>query len=93
MSNAQSLYWLSFCDPDMPKGHAFLGVAIVHAFDFEGAVQEAWNLGINPGGEVMGFPIPSVVDNLVREDTGRLLSKEKAETLSATLQSALSVKH
>src|SRR5579872_5489004 len=41
-------YWLSFADEE--KG--FLGVAIVRARSIDEAITRAWELGINPGGEV-----------------------------------------
>ncbi len=45
-------WWLSFAEPGvMPN---FLGVAIVEAKDFAGAVRLCHELGINPGGEVQG---------------------------------------
>ena len=44
-------YWLSFAGP-RPK--RFLGVAIVEAESYDQAVQKAWELEINPGGNVLG---------------------------------------
>ena len=51
-------WWLSFADGNRPKGRQFLGVAIVQAYSFPIAVGVAHMLGINPGGEVMGYPVP-----------------------------------
>ncbi len=52
--------WLSFLDPHKPSGQRFLGVAIVEVPASEtpeemaeAAIQKAWSLGINPGGEVI----------------------------------------
>lgn len=51
----KSLWWLSFADPDLPRGRQFLGVVVVRADDMKDAMQKAWRLGINPGGEVKGY--------------------------------------
>lgn len=48
-------WWLSFADDT-----GFLGVAIVQASLMELAVSQAHSLGINPGGEVFGHPVPEV---------------------------------
>jgi hypothetical protein len=69
-----SLFWLSFCDDERPKGSQFLGVAIVHGIDPIDAVGAAWALGINPGGQVA---VAEVVEVPVRF-RGRLLSREEA---------------
>ena len=63
----QGMY-LSFADET-----GFLGGAFIPAADIVEAVQKAWELGINPGGEVMGMgpgPLPPA------EWVGRLLSRE-----------------
>lgn len=52
-------WWLSFVDPGRPEGDRFLGVAIVPGGNVIQASQFAWTLGINPGGQVAGFPLPS----------------------------------
>lgn len=55
-------YWLSFADPDLPKGSQFLGVCIVEVDSAHNsvkatadAVAKAREVGANPGGEVQGF--------------------------------------
>src|SRR3974390_101678 len=48
-------FWLSFSDPDAPRGKRFLGVAIVDMDTEASAVEiirHTWKLGINPGGAV-----------------------------------------
>jgi hypothetical protein len=40
------LYWLSFADPDKPKGEQFLGVSIVRVTKAE-AINEALDLAMN----------------------------------------------
>lgn len=62
-------WWLSFADPDKKNG--FLGVVIVEASCFGEAVDLAWDMGINPGGEVRGYVIESIdqryLNRLVRQ--------------------------
>jgi hypothetical protein len=74
------MYWLSFCDGDLPKGQQFLGVAIVRGSNLEEAVSEAWRLGINPGGEVLSMEI--LVKNYSKipiECIDKLLSLEEVK--------------
>lgn len=68
--NPPALWWMSFCDPDKPKGQQFLGVAIVEAPGFIHAHQKTWSLGINPGGEIQA----SQVEDVPAEYRNRLLS-------------------
>lgn len=70
-----SHFWLSFCDPARPAGEQFLGVAIIAAEDFENAVMRAHELGINPGGEVRGLPVPADSVERVFPHSERLLSR------------------
>ena len=51
------MFWLSFADPNLPKGNQFLGACIVDGDTFEQSVKESIKLGINPGGEVVGLNI------------------------------------
>ena len=71
-------HWLSFCDDDKPKGQQFLGVAIVRGRDFLIAVERAHMLGINPGGQVMGMPIP---DEVAPDIVDRMLSRREVIAL------------
>lgn len=47
------LWWLSFASEEAP-----LGIAIVEAMSCEQAIGRAHDLGINPGGEVLGLAVP-----------------------------------
>lgn len=76
-SKPQGLWWLSFCDVDKPAGEQFLGVAIVRAGGPVSAMQRAWDLGINPGGEVMNYQLPDDAAARVRPYMDRLLSREE----------------
>ena len=68
-------WWMSFCDPDKPKGEQFIGVAIVVAPGFMHAHQRAWSLGINPGGEIQAFH----VEGIDAHYHDRLLSRAELE--------------
>jgi hypothetical protein len=88
MCSEQPLWWLSFVDrsqsapreEQVPGGGGFLGVAIVHADDPEDAVQRAWELGCNPGGEVAILG-PGPPDAFPPEVQDRLLTAEEASAL------------
>lgn len=72
----QGMY-LSFADET-----GFLGGVFVPAVDVVEAAQMAWDLGINPGGEVMGIgpgPLPGP------EWVGRLLSQEDIDEFDRQL--------
>jgi len=67
----KGLWWLSFAD----ALRGFLGVAIVEAHGFIGAIVETLKMDLNPGGEVKGCPLPQ--DFQVPEEAkNRLLSEE-----------------
>ena len=53
MKKPEVWWWLSFASE---KG--FLGVVIMHGGGMAEAVQNAWSMNLNPGGEVQGVPIP-----------------------------------
>jgi rRNA maturation protein Nop10 len=54
----ENMWWLSFCDPSLPKGKQFIGAVIVHARDFNEALTDCTIHECNPHGEVKGVPIP-----------------------------------
>ncbi len=53
-----SVFWMSFCDPNLPEGKQFLGVTILRASSLEDAILRSWELKANPGGEVQLLEIP-----------------------------------
>jgi hypothetical protein len=69
---ADKLWWLSFAGDG-----GNLGVAVVAARNFGSAIAEAYRLGINPGGEVMGFECPPDCDEAKVLGVGRLISPEE----------------
>lgn len=78
-------FWLSFADPGKPRGSQFLGVVIVLAPDFLGAVRKAHALGLNPGGEVRGYPMPAPPEPKHRD---RLLLPGSADLLEIGVSTA-----
>jgi hypothetical protein len=78
LARPEQWFWLSFADPNKPPGSQFLGVAIVQGGGMGEAIQNAWTMGINPGGEVQAIPIPEehVPDEQYRR---RLMPKKELE--------------
>jgi hypothetical protein len=80
MSQPEVYWWLSFCDPDLPKGNQFKGVIVVKAHGLTDALTKCNAMMINPGGEVSGFEIPDSEEartRLVPEVLNRLISLEE----------------
>lgn len=68
-------WWLSYA------AEKFLGAVIVEAAGFPEAVGVVNSLGVNPGGEVRGFQIPSDAPEVADEWMNRLLSLEDVKNL------------
>jgi tRNA nucleotidyltransferase (CCA-adding enzyme) len=77
------LWYMSFADPERPRGTQFLGAIIVQAPTFPAAVTRSHKLGINPGGAVMGGQVPPDL-TIAPEWRDRLLNKEEATAAAAT---------
>jgi hypothetical protein len=82
-------YYLSFADPNKPKGTQFLGAIVIEASDAKDAIWRTHLIGENPGGEVMTWEIDILPPEEYR---ARLLSLEdiravgKAITGKSTLR-------
>ena len=75
-------YWLSFKDPDKPQGQQFLGACAVEADSLEVAIMRAWQLGINPGGEVAHIKVPKRLEkNIPRYGLNRLITKAELNAM------------
>lgn len=46
------LYWIPFTDPEAPIGEKLMGVIVIESDSIEEALEEAYMMGINPGGMV-----------------------------------------
>jgi hypothetical protein len=68
-------WWLSFIKPGVER----LGVCIVQGRDIYDAVQKAWALGVNPGGEVMGLKFPGPEYLPKPEYRNRFMKQAEAE--------------
>ncbi len=79
---AKQWWWLSFADGRFPKGSQFLGSAIVPGTSIFVAASVAREARINPGGEVLGLPIPAEVLVMI-DDKHRfkLLSRAESEAV------------
>jgi hypothetical protein len=79
-------WWLSFAGEDGSRG-----VAVVQGRDMATATQAAWDLGCNPGGEVLGLELSD--DLFPTEDNrNRLLPPAEARELVAALHRLTSQK-
>lgn len=56
------VFWMSFADPDKPKGEQFLGVIITRALGAAHAMVKTHQLGINPGGEIYCIALEDASD-------------------------------
>lgn len=75
-------FWLSFADPDRPKGTQFLGACLVQGTSFMDAIQQAHMTGLNPGGEVQGFEVPQErLSNVKPKWCNRLLTRSECEEM------------
>lgn len=66
------LFWLSFS-----KDGKNAGVAIVEGDDMIEAIRRAWELDINPGGQVAGFPMDEGSEEVEKLGIDRLISREE----------------
>ena len=82
-------FWLSFCDAGLPKGQQFLGACLVEGDDLVEATIKARELGINPGGEILGVIADPATVGLIRAHwKNRLLSKEECESMDREILAA-----
>ncbi len=75
------LWWLSFAKDDGVTSY----VCIVEAGSFLEAHFRATAAGINPGGEVLGFPIPDEADE-AKLPRNRLLTEQELRAVGAKKQ-------
>ena len=45
-------YYMSFANPNLPKGSQFLGALIIDGYNPSHAISRSWLLKLNPGGEI-----------------------------------------
>lgn len=89
-----TLWWLSFCDPNKPKGQTFLGECMVEVESpsrgetgIAFAVEVASIAGCNPGGDILGWAISLESAAWVSDQwKNRLLSKGEIATFNAEIR-------
>lgn len=74
-------HYLSFADGSRPKGTQFLGACIIEAPNIILCAIRAYELGINPGGEILSVRCESVPPEKWRN---RLLTREDIAAMDAT---------
>lgn len=73
-------FWLSFVDADPPFNdgrNRSLGITIVQGENAMDAVQTAWDLGCNPGGEVQILELPAEQHEQFAKYRNRLVKPEE----------------
>jgi hypothetical protein len=91
------LIWMSFCDGTRPKGEHFLGACIVEIAetgdprtDSRAAITRAWEMGCNPGGEVMPATLTEAVSLRVGPKwKNRLLTRTECEEFDREMSACL----
>lgn len=84
VENNEIYLWMSFADPDKPKGHQFLGVIITKCFGMAHAVDKINTLGINPGGEI--WVEETNPNDFQPEHFDTLLTEEQLSDISEKVQ-------
>lgn len=73
--DSEKCLWMSFCDPERPKGSQFIGVIIMREKGIAHAINRTWAMGINPGGEVMSYETDD--SDILPEHFNKLLTKDE----------------
>lgn len=82
-------WWLSFADSTRPEGQQFLGGCIVQGLGVATAALNAHMLMINPGGGVLGYPIPeTLMEHIPVGHRNKLLTREEAEQVFGAMENA-----
>ena len=76
--NLAGWFWLSFADPDKPKGEQYLGVVIVQGINPRDAHMRSHELGLNPGGEMIAMRMDHEPDE---QYVNRILTEAEAREL------------
>lgn len=80
------LVYLSFADPDRPKGTQWLGASIVSVDSEMEAIAASWLFGCNPGGEVVFQAFPEeIVPKVPQRFLNRLLSLEDVQEMDTVI--------
>lgn len=75
-----TMWYLSFCDSAKPAGQQFLGALMLDVPPGKHPVDHAWDMGLNPGGEVVVLSVPPHrVHRFTPDMLNRLLTREEVE--------------
>jgi hypothetical protein len=75
-------WWMSFCDPNLPKGKKFLGALLIEATDEYDLIFRSHLFGLNPGGEIQFFKVPKMFEERIEPSmTYRLLTRAECEAI------------
>lgn len=78
----RQLWWLSYAGDE-----GFRGAVIVAGSEFTEAVMRVNLLGINPGGEIQGMPVPEQAIDLIPDKwKNRLLSRAECEEFDKEME-------
>ena len=83
MSLVVRTWWLYYADYADDGG--LRGVCIVRNASFLGAALEARRLGISPGGQVQGWPVPPEFEAELAPHLGKHLTEEQALAIRAAV--------
>src|SRR5882672_9986869 len=67
-ARGMTTFWLTFSDTEASADKRFLGVAILDMDESQGElsvqeiVKKSWELGVNPGGQVIVQEVPAIPD-------------------------------
>ncbi len=79
---SDELFWMSFANE-----MGFLGACLVRAYNVDLAVRRTWELGINPGGEIMICTLErGVLEKIPDKWIEKMLVKHEVEELDVELK-------
>lgn len=83
-------FWMSFADPNAPKGSQFLGAVLLQATVGGDPISTSFFLGLNPGGEIMFGEVPhqEMVDAVPADMRNVLLDRDRAQQVSDLMDAA-----
>ena len=78
----KTLWWLSYAKEIDGVGTS-LGVVLIMAEDFFDAAHKSSELGLNPGGSCLGYPLNEQANKDLRKYIGKRITPESAKALGA----------
>lgn len=75
-------FYMSFADNTRPKGKKWLGAVIIDGSDITDAIRHSWQIGTNPGGEVVFLECEHLPPEEYRR---RLLNKQDLRAMGTAM--------